>query len=91
MYSDVLSWLTKTACGISPSDSEETFKQVSVQPYFFDNLDHAAAKTLTPKGEVKVSWRRENGRISLSITAPENGFVRYKNAFLPKGESLFTL
>ena len=91
MYSDVLSWLTKTACGISPSDSEETFKQVSVQPYFFDDLDHAAAKTLTPKGEVKVSWRRENGRISLSITAPENGFVRYKNAFLPKGESLFTL
>lgn len=91
MYSDVISWLTKTVTGICPDESAATFENIVISPYYFKELSYANAYYVSPKGRVAVSWKRVNGKIELKITAPCDGYVIYENEFLPKGHSVFTV
>lgn len=89
MYSDVISWLIKTAGGICPDESEPVYRSVTVDPYFFEGLDYVSARVKTVNGEVAVRWERLDGGIELSVTAPCEGLVIYKGEALPAGKSSF--
>lgn len=91
MYSDVVSWLTKTVTGISPDESKPTFEHIEVAPYYFDCIDYAKSHYVSPKGRVEVSWKREENGVTLKITAPCDGYVIYSGNALPKGENVFTV
>ena len=89
MYSDVISWLIKTAGGICPDESEPVYRSVTVDPYFFEGLDYVSARVKTVNGEVAVRWERRDGGIELSVTAPCEGLVIYKGEALSAGKSSF--
>lgn len=91
MYSDFMSWLIKTAGGINPNENKPCFETVEIAPYYFRDLTLVRAHYDTPKGRVRTEWKREENGISLRITAPSDGTVLYNGAFLPAGESVFTV
>lgn len=90
MLSDFMSWIMKTVVGISPDDNAPIFDEIEVDPVFIDALDYASGYHDSPRGRVACAWKRaERGKILLSVTAPCDGYVRYKGEFLPKGISEF--
>ncbi len=91
MYSDFISWMMKTIVGISPDDNAATFETINVEPYFFEYLNYANGSYESVKGEIKVNWKREDGKINLVIFAPDSDFVYYKGKALDKGENKFII
>ena len=91
MYSDFMSWLIKTAGGINPDESKPCFDTVEISPYYFADLGFVRAHYDTPKGRVATEWTRENGTVTLTVTAPTTDCVIYNGSLLPKGKSVFTV
>ena len=91
MYSDVLSWLMKTVVGISPDDRVATFETITVKPYFFADLEYAKGHYDSPRGRVSVEWRRTDEGISLDITAPCDGYVRYGGELIGSGKTTYII
>lgn len=71
MYSDVCSWLVKNILGISPSEKYPGFEKTEINPYFFKKLDWAEGSCKTVNGEIKVSWKRAQEKIILTVKADE--------------------
>jgi len=72
MYSDVLSWITKTLVGISPVIKNPGFKTVSISPVFIDSLTYCEGSYKTVAGTISVSWnRQDNNNILLKLDIPE--------------------
>ena len=91
MYSDVLSWMFKTVLGISPDDQAASFDSITVDPYFFSELEYAKGHYDSPRGRVSVHWQRTDNGVQLDITAPCDGYVSYKGKLLNCGTSTFTV
>ena len=91
MYSDVLSYIMKTVAGISPDDNAPSFDKIVVSPYYFDAITFAAAHYDSPKGRVKVDWKKKSSKILLVIYAPCDNYVVYKNTTLKKGKNKFVI
>lgn len=92
MYSDFMSWLLKTAVGISPNDHAPTFERVEIDPFFFENLQFARGNYDGVKGKIEVAWQKnEDKTVTLRIVAPEKDFVYYKGHALDKGVHEFTI
>ena len=64
----VCQWLFDTCAGIRV-DGENRF---TIQPVPGPGLEHAEAKYLSPYGEVKSAWKRENGTITYVVEIPAN-------------------
>jgi alpha-L-rhamnosidase len=75
MYSDFMSWLIKTAGGINPDENKPCFDTVEIAPYYFTDLTFVRAHYETPKGRVETEWTRENGTVTLTVTAPTGDSV----------------
>lgn len=91
MYSDFLSWMMKTVIGICPDENIPSYEKLTVDPYFFEDLDYAKGHYDAPFGRVSVEWRREGGSVSLKITAPKDNTVIYGGKYLAAGENKFII
>ena len=91
MYSDVLSWLIKTVVGISPDDRDATFDTITVKPFFFEGVSYAKGHYDSPKGRVLVEWQRTDKGITLDITAPCDGYVRYDGKLMDSGKTTYII
>lgn len=76
MFSNVLSWLIKTALGLV-----DTYKAVVVDPYYFRELSYVRGRI----DDVKVSWQRNAGEVTLTVQVPEDRTVIYRGEVLPSG------
>lgn len=47
-----------------------TVNEVIVKPYVYAN-DYANGTVMSPIGEITVDWKKENGTLTLKVTAPE--------------------
>ncbi len=90
MYSDFMGWIVKTILGIRTDESVPGFKKVTIDPYYFEQLDFAEGTCQTCGGTVAVSWKKENGVATLEITVPEGMEVTHKGAVVPAGKHIFT-
>ena len=63
---DVVRWFFHDLAGLEILDC----RHVRVRPSFVRELDSARASYRLPDGVVSVAWRRENGRIALTVTHP---------------------
>ena len=61
-------WLFDTCAGIRV-EGENRF---TIVPVPGPGLEHAEASYLSPYGEVKSTWRRENGTITYTVEIPAN-------------------
>ncbi len=64
---DFTRWFIERVAGLKVVDSEN----ILIQPDFIDGLDAASAYYDLPAGRVEVSWKRENGEVKMTYTAPE--------------------
>lgn len=86
MYSDFMSWIMKTLVGINICPDDPAYHKVLIKPVFISNLDFCEGYTQTPNGKIRVSWSRDNEKIILEVTIPENTIAvcEYSNAGILK-------
>lgn len=66
----VADWLHRVVAGLSPG--EPAYRTVRVAPVPIPGLDHAAARFDGPYGEIKVGWRRQEGKVVVEAVIPAN-------------------
>lgn len=92
---DVSAWMMNTIAGIGYDSAQPGFGAVTIRPHFLHDLDWARGEYRTVRGLIRSEWRREDGKIFLTVTVPAN--VRAvlaltgKTAALRTGENHFIL
>jgi alpha-L-rhamnosidase len=86
MFGEIGAWLFKGPGGIKPDENNPGFRNILLQPYFVEGLDHFEAKHTAPVGTILSSWKRESNKIVWQITVPPNATATIR--FPPK-EVLF--
>lgn len=83
-YGAVGSFLYEVVAGIAPDPEHPGYKHFVIHPRPGGSLTHARASHRSPYGEISVSWKLENGRMSLEIGVPPNttAMVRLPEATL---------
>lgn len=64
----VVEWLSSRLVGLSAT--EPGYRHVVVKPYSGAGFTHANLCQATPYGDIKVSWKKENGHFYLDLTIP---------------------
>lgn len=67
-YGAVADWMYGVCAGINPATPG--YDTVLFRPVATDRLDHFSATFQTAHGEIRSSWRHENGRVVYEITTP---------------------
>lgn len=88
MFSCFMTWMLNTIVGIEPLTPSSD--KISVEPYYFEELDYAEGWRDTPRGKISVHWKRVDGHVVLKINVPEEICVIHKGKILPKGENIFS-
>lgn len=70
MYSDFMSWMMKTLCGISPDPGHPGFERVIIKPYFAGTLTFCEGSMDTVKGRIALSWERRGDGYVIDLTIP---------------------
>ena len=70
MLGSIDAWFYRTLAGLSPL--EAGWKKVGIKPHIPDDLNHCAASVKTVRGEVKVSWLKEDDQLTLTVSIPVN-------------------
>ena len=68
-FGDLSAWAYEYAAGIVPL--EPGFKKVAIRPHYLEGVDSFSATHRTPHGEVRVSWKRVDGKPVLEYSVPE--------------------
>ena len=80
MMGSVGSWLYKYVLGILPDIDHPGFEKFTIHPYLFKDLDSAKGEFNSVKGMIKSSWKKEKGKVLMSVTVPPNSIA---TVFLP--------
>lgn len=67
-------WFYRYLAGIRVDASEE--QCIRIQPYFAKEADWVECSTHTPAGICKLSWRRENGEILVTVELEKRASIR---------------
>lgn len=81
-WGDVSAWFYYYPGGLRFNPSGKDIRHVDIEPCFIEALDYVKVSHHSPDGEIKISWHREKGGVSLHVTAPE---VFYGSIRLPDG------
>jgi alpha-L-rhamnosidase len=65
-------WLYERVAGIAQVPGSTGFEKLDIRPLTGGPLTHASAEYVSPRGPVKVSWKREGTKLTLDITVPPN-------------------
>ncbi len=87
MYSDVLSWMVKTILGIRQAADSVGFHTVTVDPYFFHDLEYAKGSCNTCGGKLCVAWEKKPDGIHVQIHVPHNMTVFFRGEELSPGNN----
>lgn len=71
-WGDISGWFIKCIAGLRLNPDGRDVNTLKITPSFIDALDHATAYHTAPAGKITVSWRREDGGITLELDIPEN-------------------
>jgi len=66
-------WFFSHLAGIR--NIKEGYKEFTIDPIFYDELDFVEADIKTPRGMVRMKWERIDGEIKLEWTAPDECVV----------------
>lgn len=68
-FGDVSHWFIKVLAGLDPNPNLNDLNEFNVAPQFVSSLDFAKASYRAKGGDVSVHWHRENGGVTLEISA----------------------
>jgi alpha-L-rhamnosidase len=86
MYSDFMSWMVKTLVGINATFEAPGFEKVIISPAFLSEISYCKGYCDTVRGRILVSWKRENGSITLEIDIPEGVVGEFDGKSLKTGK-----
>ena len=89
MYSHFMSYLMKTAIGISIL--EPGYKKIEIKPVFFKELSYAKGHIDTLRGKIAVNWEKRDGKVYLKIEIPNGIESVYGNTALKAGTNEFII
>lgn len=69
-YGTISRWFYEGILGITPA--KPGFKSIRIEPQFSNHLEQATGSYKTPHGEVSVSWKIDNNRVSIDVVVPKN-------------------
>ena len=78
MFSCPVAWLHNSILGIRRDESYFTEKRFVLEPHFPKGLDSAEGEYDTLLGKIKVAWRRDNGKVRLSVVIPDGVTAEFK-------------
>jgi alpha-L-rhamnosidase len=80
----VADWLHRTVAGLAPA--APGYRRIRVEPRPGWRLEHASATHDTPYGRAQVSWRRDDGRLTVTALVPTGATAE---VLLPDGQPPF--
>ncbi len=81
-FGDISHWFIKVLGGLDPNPNLTDLNEFSVAPQFVSSLDFAKVSYRAKGGDVSVHWHRENGGVTLEISAYDGAHGTIK---APKG------
>jgi alpha-L-rhamnosidase len=85
MFGDISAWMYAFLAGIKPDPDAPGFKRFTVSPCFPEGLDWVKAEHATPRGRIKVAWKRNTRGISMDLSVPSGSIA---TLILPGGVKL---
>ncbi len=70
-WGDISAWFIKRIAGIQLNPNCNDVTYVEIKPSFVGAIDWAEAYHIAPKGKIASSWKKEEGKISLTLEIPE--------------------
>ncbi|MCC2669971.1 MAG: alpha-rhamnosidase [Armatimonadetes bacterium] len=70
MFGDISAWFYRALAGIRPD--APGFKRIRIQPQVVGDLTWARGSYDSIHGRITSDWKREGGKLSLSVTVPVN-------------------
>ena len=65
-------WMYQYLAGIASDPQQPGFKHIIVKPYPVPALTFARATHQSPYGTISSGWKREGGKLALTVTIPPN-------------------
>lgn len=69
---DISAWMVHSLAGINYDVEERGFEKIIIKPEYIEDLDWVKGEYKSVKGLIKSEWKRENNKITLSVTIPPN-------------------
>ena len=69
-FGSVGDWMYRNIGGLVPR--EPGYKSFIIQPQLNDAISHATVSHKSVYGEIKISWRKQNGRFEIDFSVPVN-------------------
>lgn len=82
MYSDFASWLVKTFGGISINEEKCGEVEFLLNPCFTTEISCVDFSYDTAFGKIEISWKRENGRVKMTVTKDDGVKITYNGKYL---------
>ncbi|MBD2895507.1 Alpha-L-rhamnosidase [Actinomadura sp. RB99] len=73
MLGSIDSWFTSRLAGIRQAAGSTGYRNLVIDPAVVGDLTRASATRRTPYGEVRSSWTRDGGKVTLTVTVPAGG------------------
>ena len=87
MYSCPIAWFYNTILGIRHTNSPKSSHNITLNPYFLNELQFAKGNFKTIYGEFKVAWQREGETVILSVDVPKGQNIKLTlNGYNSNGE-----
>ncbi len=81
-FGDISSFFIKHLAGLQINPQRRNSNEFLIKPCFVDALDYAKAHYDAPVGRIETGWKKENGKIILTLSAPEGASGKI---ILPQG------
>jgi alpha-L-rhamnosidase len=72
MFGEISAWFYKALGGIRPDPDQPGFKNILLEPYFVNGLDHFEASHQGPYGIILSKWVKSKEKIDYFVTVPAN-------------------
>lgn len=92
MFSDFMSWIIKTVCGIVIDEDNIGELNFIINPYIFDELEYAKCRYETNKGLICIEWNKNpDGCIVLTVDIADGVTAFYNGGRLKEGKNRFEI
>ncbi len=76
MMGSIDAWFFQTLAGIHVDEKRPGYEPILIDPFVPDALDSVQASVTTPRGPVKVAWKKKNQTCTYTIEIPANTTAR---------------
>ena len=72
LLGDLLIWMYENLGGIQSDISETGYRKIIMKPSVQKGLDYVNARYASPYGDIRSSWKRNNGELQFELQVPAN-------------------